>query len=166
MADGDQQGQGQPEEASGLRKRLDEQAQETNRYKQMAAEAKATEVLGSGQFHLVEAADLKGLDPEKIEERAKEIQSERAGIFRKGIEAQFRNQGLTGDDLDQAVNEFLAQQERPSAAGGDEQDAYARVSSIGAGGGAPPPIVDVNKLNPEQKIEHGLRMNAARRKQK
>jgi hypothetical protein len=166
MADGDTNdgGQGQPS-GSQLRAQLETTISERDRYKAEVAQLKAEKVISTGGYELVSAEDLRGVEPENIEARAKALQDERAGIYRKGIESRFRQQGLTGEELDQAVEEFMTgQPEQNGVATSDEAAAYGRARNSGATGSqTAPPLVDPNTLSPQQKLELAFQQQATRR---
>lgn len=155
---------GQESSGKGLRAQLESTIAERDRYRAEVAELRAREVLRSGNFSFVGADDLKGVDPDKVEERAKALQEERAKVFRQGIEARFRQQGLTGEELDRAVEQFLDIQPS-SEVSFDEQAAYSRARSAGAGASpTPPPLVNPEKMSAQEKIEHALRHAPSKRR--
>lgn len=146
----------------GMRATLERTIQERNRLSQELTTMKAAEVIRAKGYHLLTADDLKGADPDKVEEIAQGLQQERVDILKRGVEAQFRAQGLEGEQLAAQVADFLTAQPATTASL-DEQDAYGRARSVGGSAvGTPVPVVNPDRLSPEAKMEHALRNRPSR----
>ena len=105
--------QGNPidlEKASGstLRTKLEEALAENRRLSERLVTLEAEKVIEAHGKGLVKPEDLKGVRPDQLEARVKELAEqrleERKSVVREILEAQ----GLTGEELDAAVEDFLA----------------------------------------------------------
>lgn len=97
------------EKADGgtLRRKLEEALSQNKSLTEQIATSKAAEVVREHGAGLVKAEDLVGVPVDQMEAKAKELAesktAERAELIRTVLE----ERGLEGDDLDQAVSDFL-----------------------------------------------------------
>lgn len=96
------------ETGGGLRNKLESTLQENRAMAQQLSELKAKDVIREQGFGLVKVDDLKGLKADEIEAKALALQEERAALQRDLVKDAFSKQGISGDDLDKRVEEFLA----------------------------------------------------------
>lgn len=109
----------------------------------------------SGLEH-VKPEDLTDVEPHEMAARAAEINEARATEQRGLISKVFEQRGLSGPELDTAVDEFLAGTEDP---GSDDGGTLDRIRELG-GGGATVTDVNVEDMTPTEKIEYGIRQKA------
>jgi hypothetical protein len=112
----------------GLRARLESALAENRTLDTENASFKAISVLEEHELNLVQPDDLAGVAASDMEEKAKALQVERVEGQKLLARSVFEQKGLTGDELDSAVNDFLSV---PEASGAKEGSSYERLRSVG-----------------------------------
>lgn len=152
-----------PTDGRGLRAKLEETLAENRTLRQQNVSLLAEKVITSKGFDLVKADDLKGVALDKVEAEAARLQAERADQLRSIAESRFKAQGLQGDQLTRAVDEFVAGTGgAPATQQPVDADAYGRARGIG--GGTPTPIVSGEGMSAAQKLRMGLEQQQRKRK--
>lgn len=146
------------EGGKGLRQKLEAALQEGRRLQGVATSAEATRVIGEKGYDLVSADDLKGVALDEIEVKAAELQEQKSAARADVVKSILAGKGLAGDELDQAVEEFLGS---PAP---DEQGGFGNVIEAARADGKPAPAVDPTKLHGTAAIEYGLAQQAKRKK--
>ena len=151
-----------PTDGRGLRAKLEETLGENKQLRSQNRQLLAEKVITSQGFDLVTVNDLAGVDLDKVESEAARLQAERTEQMRSFAEGRFKAQGLQGDALTRAVDEFVkgkpgAQQSAPPV------DAGAYERARGVGGGTPTPQIPGDGLTASQKLRAGLEQASKRR---
>jgi len=153
-------------EGADLRAQLDKALEEIAELRASNAGLNAKVIVSEGDFPLVTAADLEGVDPADMAEHAKSTQERKAKEQRDLIAPAFVQRGLTGDDLEKAIDKFLAGDGEGvgsnSGNGGPSGGMLGRRKEIAGSTVGNVVEVDTESLTPQQKIEHGLRSKASK----
>jgi hypothetical protein len=150
-----------PTDGRGLRAKLEETLGENKQLRTQMRGLLADKVITSKGFDLVTVNDLAGVDLDKIETEAARLQTERTEQYRTFAESRFKAQGLQGDALTKAVDEFV--KGSPGQAGGAPVDAGAYERARGVGGGTPTPQYSGEGLSASAKLRAGLEQASKRR---
>lgn len=137
------------EDAKGLRKQL-EAVLAQNRTLTIE------KVLREHELPLVKAEDLAGVkDLDKIEERAKAIQTERVQLQETLVRDIFRRKGIEGDDLEAMVKEFVGTQP-PTA--DEDAEALERARALRSSTSGPAPLVNPENVHGRDAIAMGVKV--------
>lgn len=121
-----------------LRKKLEEALAENRRLSEAIVTAKAEKAISEHGKGLVKTEDLKGVAPDEVEAKVKEIAErrlqERRDVIRDVLQAR---DGLEGDELEAAVDEFLG---GGSGDQGGEVDAEPDLNDLSSLGGERPAL--------------------------
>ena len=147
------------EGGKGLRKLLEEALKETGQLRGVAATAEAQRVIGEKGYSLISAEDLSGVALGDIEAKAAELQEQRHSERVSVVKGVLASKGLEGEELDQAVEDFLG-----SAPAAQEESPWGSVHEASAGDGKPAPAVDPGKLHGTAAIEYALEQAERKRK--
>jgi hypothetical protein len=112
------------EGARGLRARLEATLQENRTLSKENVSLKSLSVIEENDLTLVQPEDLAGVAASELEETAKRIQQEKLDSQKQLARSVFEQKGLTGSELDSAVNDFLTV---PEGKGAVEASAYDRI---------------------------------------
>ena len=125
------------DKASGgvLRSKLEEALQKNETLEKQVVTSRATAAIGEHGYGLVKPEDLVGVPPDKVEAKAKELQEQRLEARSETVRSVLEERGLEGDELDEAVTEFLGDPQEPEALVEKDPD-FAGLAKIG--GGRPP----------------------------
>lgn len=134
---------------SGLRKFAETVQKETRSAMAELATLKAGKVIQEHGYHLITAEDLAGVPVDDLEAKAEALEAEKLESQKVLARDMLTRKGLTGDELDRAVDELL----QPSPT---NEEARLRAAQAGQAGGVPTPLVDVAKLHGVEAIRHGL----------
>jgi plasmid stability protein len=138
----------------GLRSRLEAVLQENRQLSHRLERFEATEFLREKGFTGVKPEQLVGQPKEKWEELATQLQSEYDGLKEQVAREILRAQGITGDDLEEALKEFVKVRTADKSA---EAEARQRVRQAGQVDSGPAPVVDTRRLDPLEMIRVGLK---------
>lgn len=134
------------EDAKGLRGRLERAERENRKLKEQITVQTAQRLLADKGFDLVKPEELKGIDLKDLESKAEALQNERLDNARSVVRSRFMRQGLEGEDLEAAVDDFfgapapVTQEDRDF----EEASAVARARQLPAGTSAPRIPADVH----------------------
>lgn len=149
MADGFTDDDSQ-ETGGSLRTKLEAALAESKTLKDELGAMKAEKLIRDKGFSLVEADDLKGVDADKLEAKAAEVQAQKAEAQRVLIrDVLGRRHGVEGDELERLVDEYVG--EGPAA--DTDVDRFRASTSVA---GKPAPKVNVDKLDPFEKIKYAV----------
>lgn len=140
----------QREGGKGLRRILEDAIAETREVRKENVRLRSRDVIQEQGLSLVKPEDLEGVSSDELVERAQAVQEERLSAQKDLARDVFARKGLEGEELDKAVEEFIAAPE-----GAD--DAYQRVRSVASAGGTVVPVVDSTKLHGIDAIKAGLK---------
>lgn len=136
----------------GLRQTLESTLAENRELKELLATKTAAEVISARRLVAVTPEDLKGVPLAEIEAKAIELESSKLEAARSTIRKAYEAQGLSGEELDAAVDQAFA-----GRGGSDHAEArrfYANTASVG---GVPlSDRVDTSQMSPDEKIRAGL----------
>lgn len=144
----------------GLRRKLEEALKENQKLQSVAAAAEAEKVIGTHGYDLITAEDLKGVGLGEIEAKAAELQEQKQTERLETVKSIFAAKGYEGEDLDQAVEDFIGDQSQPASDGSK----FRNVHESAAADGKPAPAVDVSKLHGVEAIAHALGQAEKKRK--
>lgn len=116
-----------------LRKKLEEALSSNKDLEQRLVTREAQSVIAEKGFSLVKPEDLEGVAPDQVEAKAKELHEQKAAERAETVRSVFEEKGLEGDDLDQAVEEFLTG-EGVTPSGEEDVDVdpdFAKLPSVG-----------------------------------
>jgi len=139
----------QREGGKGLRKWAEAVQKETRSTMNELATLKADKVIQTHGYRLITAEDLTGVPVGDLEAKAEALEAEKLESQRELARDMLTRKGLTGDDLDRAVDEFLA----PAP---DDDKARERAAAAQMAGGIPTPLVNTQELHGVEAIRHGL----------
>ena len=137
------------EGGTGLRKWAEAVQKETRSTMSELATLKAAKVIQEHGYHLITAEDLTGVPVADLEAKAEALEGEKLESQRELARDMLTRKGLTGDELDRAVDEFLV----PAA---DDAKARERAAQAARTGGVPTPLVNPTELHGVDAIRHGL----------
>ena len=140
------------ESGSSLRRKLEETLTRERQLTTELSGLKAKELITENGYGLVKVEDLIGVALGEMDTKAEELQQERAGQQVDLARDMLAKRGLQGDELDRAVEDFLA----PGSAPGDAA-ARTRAKERSAVGGSAAPLRDASSLMGLDAIEHALR---------
>ncbi len=140
------------ESGSSLRRKLEETLNENRALATELSGLKAKELIAEQGLGLVKPDDLVGVDLSEMADRASQLQQERATQQADLARDMLARRGLEGDELDQAVTDFLTPPEAPR-----DTAAHSRAREVAAIGGSAAPIRDTSNLMGLDAIEHALR---------
>jgi hypothetical protein len=148
--DGSEQGTGG---GGQLREKLEESIAANKVLTEKLSSFEAREFLDAHKdFSLVKAEDLKGVADRDREAKASEIQQERQRQQEELLRDVLVRQGLSGDDLEEALAEFVADK----TADTEDADKARRMRTAGNVDASRAPRVDVSKLEGFDAIRAGL----------
>jgi hypothetical protein len=137
------------EKADGgtLRKKLEEAISENQSLSQEVVTLKAGTVIEEHGLSLVEPDDLKGVAPDQLETKAKELHKQRYEARVDTVKSVLAERGLEGDELDAAVKDFIGAVPSEAPAGGQDSGAPGLSGLKNLGGNRPsneakPPPMD------------------------
>ncbi len=137
------------ESGSTLRRRLEETLDKNRELSSELSGLKAQAIVQEHGYSLVKPEDLDGVTPDEMIERAEAVQQERLGERDALARDILSNRGLSGSELDQAVNDFLTPSE-------SDTSAYSRAKETSAIGGSAAPLRDPRSLHGLDAIEYAL----------
>ena len=137
------------EGGSGLRKFAETVQAEARSDRDELATLRAEKVIQEHGYHLISAEDLAGVPKKDLAAKAEALEGTKLESQRDLARDMLARKGLSGDELDRAVDEFLA----PSP---DDDKARLRAATAAKSGGVPTPLVDTDKLHGIEAIRHGL----------
>jgi len=143
------------ESGSSLRRKLEETISEKQELATELAGLKAKELIQERGYGLVKTEDLLDVDLNEMAERAESIQAERHDQQAYLARDILAKRGLTGEELDKAVEDFLA----PPDTVGDVA-AHSRTREVAAIGGTAAPIRNTENLMGLDAIDAALRRTA------
>lgn len=146
-------------EGGALRKKLEDALARDASSREELRSYRIKDKLTELNLNLVKPEDLAGTELEKIEDRAKEIQAERAELQKVLLRDALVKQGITGDQLEEQVAAFSARASQESP----EAEAIARAQSLGSLGSETVPTQDDSKLHGIDAIKGGLEKDARKR---
>lgn len=139
--------EGDAESGKGLRKQLKAVLAENRDLRKQVVASKAAELIRSKGYDLVETKDLPDdVSLDDVEAKLEALHKERTDILAKGIRAQYVRQGVEGEDLDAAVEEFLAGR-ATSTTREPETEQFERVRRLAGVAGDPVPAVNTERLH-------------------
>ena len=121
------------DKASGgiLRKKLEEALAENESLAKQVVTSRADTAIREHGYGLVKPEDLVGVAPNQVEAKAKELQEQRTEARADMVRGVFEERGFEGDELDEAVLDFLGDaKENPPAPQSDDPD-FASLTKIG-----------------------------------
>ncbi len=120
------------DKASGgvLRSKLEEALQKNEKLEKQVVTSRATAAIGEHGYSLVEPEDLVGVPPDKVEAKAKELQEQRLEARTEMVRSVLEEQGLEGDELDEAVIGFLGDPQETTEPEEKDPD-FAGLAKIG-----------------------------------
>ena len=140
----------------GLRGRLERELREKRNLEAQIVSMKAKEILAENGFDLVKPEDLKGAKLEELESKAKALQDDRLNTARAVVRNRLERQGLEGDDLEAAVDEFFGGEAPKTREQFDDEDAAAGRRARTLPVGNPAPRGDPDRLHGFDAIAAGL----------
>lgn len=144
----------------GLRSQLERTIATNQVLTEELSSYKAKDFLAESGFSLVKPEDLKGVDASQFEEHAAKVHEDRRALQEDLLRDVLRKQGLAGDDLDDALEQMIAENVTPSTR---EAEATQRARALGSAEATPIPKVDVSKVHGFDAIAAGLDQNARKR---
>lgn len=106
-----------------LRRKLEEALAENRKLSEAVVTVKAEKAIGEHGKGLVKAEDLKGVAPDEVETKVKEIAEKRLQERRDVLRDVLRTRdGLEGDELEAAVEDFLDGGDSDEGSGDSEPD--------------------------------------------
>lgn len=150
------------QDGSKLRKQFEAALKRERDLKTELGQYRTKDVLSQGGFTLVKPEDLEGVDEDRLEDRAKELQTQRFDQRQSMAKEIFASQGYEGDDLDTAVEQFLGGH-APAPTKDPVAEQFERVRSLGSVDSQPLGRQQPSDLEGIAAIEHGL-AKAAKRK--
>lgn len=147
----------------GLRAKLEEALKENRKLRSTVSDLepyRAKDLISERGFDLVKVEDLKGVKPDEIEERAKEIQSQRVKEQEDLLRSALRRQGIDEEDLDDAVKEMLDRHDAES----EEAEATRRARDVAGRDSKPVPKVNESELHSFDAITAGLAKGSKRQR--
>lgn len=118
----------------GLRQRLEAALAENRTLSDENVGLKSLKVIEEHGLSLVKPEDLAGVAAGELEEKARQIQEDRVEQQRQLARSVFEQKGLSGDELDAAVDDFL---QVPDGAQQVESDRWGRVRDLAGAKGDP-----------------------------
>ena len=140
------------ESGSSLRRKLEETLTRERQLTTELSGLKAKELITERGYGLVKVEDLVDVNLDEMSTKAEELQQERAGQQADLARDMLAKRGLQGEELEQAVADFLS----PGSAPGDAA-ARTRAKEMSAVGGSAAPLQDASGLVGLDAIEHAVR---------
>ena len=140
------------ESGSSLRRKLETAINENQVLTTELAGLKAKELIQEHGYGLVKPEDLLDVNLSEMADRADQLQQERSGQQGELARDMLAKRGLSGSELDKAVEDFLAPASNPGAGG-----AHQRTREVAAIGGTSTPLRDTGSLLGLDAIEAALR---------
>jgi hypothetical protein len=132
----------------GLRKWAETVQAEMRKVSAENVTLKAGQVIQEHGYSRITADDLAGTPLDELEAKAERLEAEKLEAEKELARGMLARQGLEGDDLEQALAEFI------------QQDAEAvsreRVAAATRAGGTVAPLVNTEQLHGVEAIRHGL----------
>lgn len=152
-------------EPSALRKKLEAAIKTNKTLTEENSKFKAKDVIEAKGFTLVKPEDLAGVALDKIEEHAEKLHTERKQVQADLAKDIFERQGLEGEELDQAVETFMAGKvPEQSSPGDDAARRFEGVRALDRENATPVSQDDASKLHGKDAIAHGLAAKAKKSK--
>lgn len=151
------------QDGSKLRKQLEATLKENRELKTNVVRYRTKEVISEGKYSLVKPEDLEGIDVDKLEDRAKELQTQRFNQRESMAKEIFASQGYEDDDLDTAVKQFLGG-EAPAPTQDPDAEKFERVRSLGNVNSQPLGRKTPSDLTGLAALEHGLAQREKRKR--
>lgn len=142
------------ESGGQLRKKLEDALKSNSALTSQLAGFQAEKLVAEKGFTLVKPEDLKGVELDKLEERATALQAERTELQANLLRDAFKRQGYEGESLDRQLAVALGTAESGQAAAG-----LSTGRQLGSVGGTVVPQIDERQLTPLGKIEAGIVAN-------
>ena len=138
------------ESGSTLRQKLESTLKENQQLTNELSGLKAKELISEHGYGLVKPEDLQGVSLSEMAERAEVLQGERQAMQADLAKDMLAKRGLEGDELDKAVNDFLAPEASDAAA-------HSRAREVAAVGGVSTPANNTQNLMGLDAIDAALR---------
>jgi hypothetical protein len=138
------------ESGSTLRQKLESTLKENQELTSELSGLKAKELISEQGYGLVKPDDLMGVSLSEMAERAEALQGERQAMQADLAKDMLAKRGLEGDELERAVNDFLAPEAQDTAA-------HSRAREVAAVGGVSTPANNTQNLMGLDAIDAALR---------
>lgn len=162
----DNDGELEEMDAKGLRGLLQRSERERRKLQDQVVAHEADRLIRDKGLDLVKPEDLKGVKPEELEAKAQALQDDRLRTAREVVRSRFERQGLAGDDLESALDDFFGGQAPQSQSEIDTETSAALGRARRLPVGAPAPRIDTEKLQGMDAIEAALAAGEQRRASK
>ena len=140
------------ESGSTLRQKLESTLKENQELTSELSGLKAKELISEQGYGLVKPDDLTGVSLSEMAEKAEALQGERQAMQADLAKDMLAKRGLEGDELERAVNDFLAPEAQDTAA-------HSRAREVAAVGGVSTPANNTQNLMGLDAIDAALRGN-------
>ena len=141
------------ESGSHLRQKLESTLKENKELASELSGLKARELITEHGYGLVKPEDLQGVNLSEMAERAEALQGERQAMQADLAKDMLAKRGLEGDELERAVNDFLAPEAHDAAA-------HSRAREVASVGGVSTPANNTQNLMGLDAIDAALRGTA------
>jgi hypothetical protein len=138
------------ESGSTLRQKLESTLKENQELTSELSGLKAKELISEQGYGLVKPDDLTGVSLSEMAEKAEALQGERQAMQADLAKDMLAKRGLEGDELERAVNDFLAPEAQDTAA-------HSRAREVAAVGGVSTPANNTQNLMGLDAIDAALR---------
>ncbi len=138
------------ESGSTLRQKLESTLKENQELTSELSGLKAKELISEQGYGLVKPEDLTGVSLSEMAEKAEALQGERQAMQADLAKDMLAKRGLEGDELERAVNDFLAPEAQDTAA-------HSRAREVAAVGGVSTPANNTQNLMGLDAIDAALR---------
>lgn len=138
------------ESGSTLRQKLESTLKENQELTSELSGLKAKELISEQGYGLVKPDDLTGVSLSEMAEKAEALQGERQAMQADLAKDMLAKRGLEGDELERAVNDFLAPEAQDTAA-------HSRAREVAAVGGISTPANNTQNLMGLDAIDAALR---------
>jgi len=149
-----------PNEQSGgaLREKLEESIGREQHLAGELAAYKAADIITQKGYMYVQPDDLAKVPLDQIESKAQALQEERAKVFEGVVRRQLEQAGVTGEDLDRRVRDFLTVPEGAvtvsETVSVEDRQAFDRAKSLGTVGS--PAVRNPETMSASEKIRFAL----------
>lgn len=138
------------ESGSHLRQKLESTLKENKELTSELSGLKAKELITEQGYGLVKPEDLQGVNLSEMAERAEALQGERKVMQADLAKDMLAKRGLEGEELERAVNDFLAPESQDTAA-------HSRAREVASVGGIATPSRNTDNLIGLDAIDAALR---------